>query len=370
MNKTKRINETSEGAMTIDDIVIFTGAINEECDVLFECSCVCLSTVTIHGNLTAQYNFKVIGDLKADKVCISGKLDCAHNIECEDLEVGRSCVVIGRLSAHSINVHDSLICNELGCDTLQSNDQVIVQGTADVTSDVNIERSLICLDGITADGIVNAEHIIAGEYAELDAHAIILSDNSDSNDISNSKTSLPSIANSSFDTLKDYSSPLSIVLEDVSAFIEKCQDSFSSESLDVELEMLRDISGFLPSFAILYKNVVSALDLVKEKEIHDWHPEFIIIAKAYLSMPEWMSKSAIKTNISEELLRYIDRYKHGRFPIQSRSTWSNCIDLLFHLKNDPSFDKHTIESLDACITLLYGKIGVRPRLIGLYLPNA
>lgn len=370
----KRFNETSEGAMNLNGIVAFPERIVEDGDVMFECGCICLSDVVVHGTIIAQYDLRVIGNAQAESLKISGQFDCAQDVNCTLIEVGKDCIVSGSLSAKHVDIHGSLICNELGCVELTVHEQAVIRSTADVAGDVYVDKTLVCVDGITADGIVTAEHVVAGEYADIRGEALILSDLS----VSEAKktvgvverTTISRIAQEPLESIKDNSSPLVNALNDVAAFLDNCQENFPNESLDESLDFIAAVGNFLPSYSNLYKSISSAVEQSEASGIIDWYEGFIAIAEAYNSIPEWLFSSAIDISVTNGLNRYLEAFNHGDFSLKSRSIWAKCLAELVALKSNARLTKALGDQVDLCLSLMYGKIGIKSRVVKMYLPDA
>ena len=370
----KRFNETSEGAMNLNGTVIFPDRIIEDGHVLFECSCICLSDVVVHGEISAQYDLRVIGKAQAESFKISGQFDCAQNVNCASIEVGKECIINGSLSAKHVDIRGSLICDELGCDELMVHDQAVVRSTADVTGDVYVDKTLVCVDGITADGTVTAEHVVAGEYADISGEALVLSDLSvpvtEKTVEAAEQTTIQRIAQEPLNSIKDYSSPLANVLDDVAAFLDNCQENFPDESLDESLDLIAAVGSFLPSYSKLYESVSVAVEHSNASGITDWYEGFIAIAEAYNTMPEWLFSSAIDICVTNGLKRYLEAFNQGNFSLKSRSTWDKCLAQLVALKSNKHLTKTLGDQVDVCLSMMYGKIGIKSRVVKMYLPDA
>ena len=252
---------------------------------------------------------------------------------------------------------------------------MVIRNTADVMGDVQVARSVICLEGITADGNVEAEYIVAGEYADIDGKAFVLSELGSAQEttapvVETIESAMPSIADASFDTLKDYSSPLATVLDDVAAFVENCQEAFSGENYENEMEILKELSSFLPSFSALYKHAKSVQQIVESPAITEWYTNFLLLSDAFLAFPDWMQSSEICNHTHTMLKCYLHAFSKSNYPLKSRSVWGMCIDAMMRLKTSPYIDKPIGDSLDNCISLLYNKIGIKSRLVKMYLPEA
>jgi len=318
---------------------------------------------------------RILGNLQAESITISGKLDCANDVTCTILDVGKDCSISGNLSAKKVNIRGTLMCDELGSEDIIIKEQAIIRGTADISGDVYVERSLICLDGVTADGEVSTGYIVAGEYAELDGRAIILSELEDGGqECKKRPTPIEikpiAIADEDLSTIKDFDSPLASVLDDVAMFIENCQNTFPKESVASELDAIKSLAGFLPSFDALYIKLSSALNIAKEATIEDWYKDFISLTDAFISLPKWMYSSKCSDELYDNILRFLKAYETNNFGLRSRYMWVRSLNAISLLKADDRLTKEVGNHVDLCLSIMFGKIGIKSKVVKMYLPEA
>lgn len=140
-------------------------------DSIFEVSLIVATD--IQGNIRANYDLTVQGNIDADSLLVMGNFICFGNCKVNTLSVQGTCKVFGQLEVTDGMVADNLTATDIDANTLTVNGSIICNS-------LNFETTLSCsgkilaLDGIMGRGKVDCSIVICGEYASIDEEANVI----------------------------------------------------------------------------------------------------------------------------------------------------------------------------------------------------
>lgn len=93
------------------------------------------------------------------------------------------------------------------------------------------------------------------------------------------------------------------------------------------------------------------------------------LADAYLKLPVWMEDSEIGKQLRQGIEQQLRLYQKTFYSTRSRSAWIKVLHALNALRFDKRSNKELCDLIDGCLPLVYGRIGIKPSLVKMYLPE-
>lgn len=140
-------------------------------DSIFEVSAIVVAN--IQGNIRANYDLTVQGDIEADSLTVMGNFICFGNCKAKSLSVQGTCQIFGQLEVLDGIISDNLAALNIDIDTLTVNGNIICN-SLNFESALSCSGRIIALDGIMGGGKMECSMVICGEYASTNENQGII----------------------------------------------------------------------------------------------------------------------------------------------------------------------------------------------------
>jgi len=158
-------NEQCKGRPLGDKLLFSIEDTHDE--IVFKASSVVLANAICRGDIIANFDLVVLGDIKAYSVVAKGRLFCLGSIEAGKIMANE--IIATKISAHVIHSCERIMAQEINADEIRSDGNILV--CKDITVEKLIETSgaIVCGEGLYASyGKVKANVIMAADNIEVD----------------------------------------------------------------------------------------------------------------------------------------------------------------------------------------------------------
>lgn len=156
-------NDTQKGKDLRDKKLFIIDNIHDE--IVFKASAIVLSDATSKGNIIANFDLTVLGDINAQEIEVKGRLICYGDIEADKITADE--IIATKMNSKEIVSRAGIMAQELNSDSIQSEGSIIVRKDITVEKLIKTDSAIICGDGFFSYGKVRAKAVMAVDNLEL-----------------------------------------------------------------------------------------------------------------------------------------------------------------------------------------------------------
>ena len=157
-------NDTQKGKDLRDKKLFIIDSVHDE--IVFKASSIILGDTISKGNIIANFDLTVLGDLKAQEISVKGKLICYGNIDA--VKVTADETIATKIVVKDIVSREGILAQELSADNISSQGQILVKKDITVEELVETDGTIVCGDGFYAYyGKVKAKTVMAVDNLEI-----------------------------------------------------------------------------------------------------------------------------------------------------------------------------------------------------------
>lgn len=142
--------------------------IKSKTEAVFKASYIVASSMRISGKITALFDLIVLGDVEAEDIDVKGKFICTGDCSVDNSIIVQDKMLVGRVSAPNIEVHDQIIAQEIDADTISVDGNIIVGQTLAIEKLAVSGQNILCGETAYGSGRISANSIITVEELDMD----------------------------------------------------------------------------------------------------------------------------------------------------------------------------------------------------------
>lgn len=162
----KELNFSNADIRT-DDKLIFTNRINENENIKIDNTSIILKELECSEDITANYSLIVFESIIGKNIEVKNDLICYGDIECKELNVQGDLKCYGNVNVEKIDIKGNVTINTGYIDGGTIGRNLIVESSLEIVSDLHIDGSLICNEGIIGEGTIHCSYVYAHDYLEI-----------------------------------------------------------------------------------------------------------------------------------------------------------------------------------------------------------
>lgn len=323
----------------------YVGDIKENEDLHFETSYILIGDIFTTKNILCNHSLIVLGKLEGCNIITKEDLVCFSSVKANDIVVSKDFIALKDVKSVNLNISGKMFVSEL-----QTKGNLLVQKetaifkTAFIEGKADIVGDLMCFEGLSGTGYLNARQVFVKDYCDLELHHsayICLNENYSSNTTSSKNLNWCNIDLSSLET--EIIDTVNIIHK-LSISIEKSFDGVEKnldwEEIKYKLMLMRKISPFLETCYDAFEKIMEISNLTKVVTVE----EFIKIMQLKKRTPKVLYNISLVRDVLENFFN-IQRKRVSDLKVVSTKRE----DLIFYLslleQNKDVIDKKEYDKL-------------------------
>lgn len=251
----------------INDCFFSDDSIETDEEIIIENSYVFLSRIITDGNIVANHDLIVFGNVKAGEIKVKGNLICFSDIESDSLEVGYDLKCFGNFDCASVFIGGSAFIEEGIVKEVIVEKNIFINRSIELVGELEVNGNVFCNEGILGNGILKAKNSIVSEYCALECGSI--------------QTNLINLEEYEAVKARDEHKPGQVSIEDTSKQMQAMPNANDIDNDQILLRQLKDngsvLNGYLNAVSNLKKKLTAELSTSEEMYSYEEILDFIRI---------------------------------------------------------------------------------------------